>query len=372
MMATLPALPGPSAAPRTKPSTRASSSRQTGLASRSSRRPASSSRPSVDLAGRTVALSADVPSGFDVPLGPHHKMIGRWVAATNDALEPCTRQEARVEIERVFTAAVHEILRPVTLVDLRVVAFIGEEELPPAIAIICDSIGQIDLGWIEKTNVLSNTLSGSVAPVGWRAAAYRALDETLRAILPVGGYADLFEEVSMYYWDGDASEEGARQHLIDYFGDGGGESFDESMLPSAMNERRQDYMTTDAAPLKDMAKALAGRMRALREAHKSLKALGSDGNAWLFDTDDFLTYNPDFEDAGTFPQLTVVPFEHFARELDDVARHGMEQGFMDMTGICQLTDPGSVGAWFASLRLGVDYILAAQALIDIDPTTERG
>ncbi|KAK0348931.1 hypothetical protein LTR94_035171, partial [Friedmanniomyces endolithicus] len=80
-------------------------------------------------------------------------------------------------------------------------------------------VGQIDLGWIEKSNVLSNTLFGPAAPVGWRAAAYSLLESTLGDVLPVFSYADLFEEVSAYYWDGATDDESARATLIEYHGE---------------------------------------------------------------------------------------------------------------------------------------------------------
>ena len=67
------------------------------------------------------------------------------------------------------------------------------------------------------------------------------------------------------------------------------------------------------------------------------------------------------------PPLTLVPFEHFARELDDVARHGMEMGFMDVAGLCPLPDAENIDDWFASLRLGARFLLAAQDLIQLDP-----
>jgi len=56
-----------------------------------------------------------------------------------------------------------------------------------------------------------------------------------------------------------------------------------------------------------------------------------------------------------------------ARELDDVARHGMEMGFMDLAGICPLPDAGRIDDWFASLRLGADFLIAAQNLLQFDP-----
>ncbi len=67
------------------------------------------------------------------------------------------------------------------------------------------------------------------------------------------------------------------------------------------------------------------------------------------------------------PPITLVPFEQFARELDDVGRFGMEQGFYDIAGFCQLIDVATVDAWFASLRVGAELLLAAQDLINLDP-----
>jgi hypothetical protein len=68
------------------------------------------------------------------------------------------------------------------------------------------------------------------------------------------------------------------------------------------------------------------------------------------------------------PPLTLVPSGQFAPELDDVGRHGMEMGFMDIAGLCPLTNPGRIDDWLASLRLGAEFLLAAQNLIELDPT----
>ena len=65
-----------------------------------------------------------------------------------------------------------DILKPFKLVDFRVAALTGDESHPPAIALICDSVGQLDLGWIEKSNVLRTTTLETVAPVRWQATAY--------------------------------------------------------------------------------------------------------------------------------------------------------------------------------------------------------
>ena len=340
----------------------------TGMANpnRFSRRPVSASRPSADLAGRAVALSIDVPAVFDAPLAPHHKMIGRWAAARDEASAQYTRQDARQRIEQVFEAAVAEILEPFKLADLRVVALVGEAHLSPALAVICDSVGQIDLGWIEKDHVLSNTLFGNIAPLGWRAAAYQALCQTLSAALPVFDYDILFEEIAQYYWDGETDDASARKCLIDYHG-AEVEDLDEMTLPSQMNARRPDWMIAKPAPPKDMPTSLRRALARLRDAHAALISIKPDSSAWRFDADLYHEYIPGSEDCSPLPPMTLVPFDEFARELDDVGRHGMESGFMDVAGLCPLTDPGKAEAWFGSLKIGAEFLLAAQDLINLDP-----
>ncbi|PZR01904.1 MAG: hypothetical protein DI536_37415 [Archangium gephyra] len=103
-----------------------------------------------------------------------------------------------------------------------------------------------------------------------------------------------------------------------------------------------------------------------------MKRCLGEQSAWHFDHATICDYDSAYEDCATLPPLTLVPFEHFARELDDVARPGMELGFLDMAGICPLTDPDSIDRWFASLRFGVDLLLAAQALIQLYPTKPGG
>lgn len=303
---------------------------------------------------------------FDAPLASHHRTIGRWVAEREPSAQRCTRNGARQRIERAFDAAVTEILGPFDLADLRVVALIGEDDLPPALVLVCDSIGQIDLGWIEKNNVLSNTLFGNVAPVGWRAAAYQALAQSLRGALPYIGYADLVEEMSAYYWDGETDDEGARKALIEGHGHDP-DDLDEMTLPSQMAAKRPDWMTAKAAPLKDMPAALRAALARLRNADIALRASQMAHNAWRHDRDEVLAYLPEYEERAPIPPLTLVPMDQFARELDDVGRFGMEQGFDDVIGLCPLSDPAPIDAWLASLRLGAEVLLAAQDLINLDP-----
>ena len=74
-------------------------------------------------------------------------------------------------------------------------------------------------------------------------------------------------------------------------------------------------------------------------------------------------------ECSSLPPLTLVPFEQFARELDDIARNGMEMGFMDIAGIFPLPHADRIDDWFTSLRLGAQFLVAAQDLIRLDPTT---
>lgn len=366
-MATKPVSPSPNAAQKPPPFTRKSSSRRKGGASRSSRLPASTSPHSVDLAGRSVALSPDVHTSFDGPLGPHHKLLGCWVAAHEDAPGLYTRGEARECIERQFNSAVLEILNSIEIVDLRAAVLAGENGNPPAIALMCDSIGQMDLGWIEKSNALRNTMFEQVAPVGVQAAAYQALATTLNAAVPMIGFEDLMEELSAYYWDGELTDEGARHRMKEWRGLEDDE-IDVEQLPSGIIARRPEWMiSANAFPLKRLPAGLVKRIRRLRKAHKALQSLPFDDSAWRYNGEFILDYLPEYEDRGTLPSMTIIPFDVYAREIDDIARACMEMGFHDIVGLYQLPDPAAVDQWFASLKLGAELLLAAQDLIDTNP-----
>ena len=135
-----------------------------------------------------------------------------------------------------------------------------------------------------------------------------------------------------------------------------------------MNARRPDYMLAENADaLKDLPRPMAQKIRDLRGACKALGAIGNEGNAWHLDRDDLCAYIPESEDWSWLPSMTLAPFEFFARELDAIGQMGMEQGFTDIAGICPLNDPATVERWFASLKIGTDLLVAAQALIDFDP-----
>lgn len=271
----------------------------------------------------------------------------------------CTRAEARRRIERVFDKAVLDILRPLELAELRVAVLNSEDMDAPAIAIVCDSMGQLDLGWIETSD----------AQIGWRAAAYTALARTMGSALPIFGYDDLFEEISMYYWDGEIEDEAARDALVAYHG-ADPEDLKDTILPSDMNDRRPDWMiAANAAPPRSLPNGLRSALRNLRRSHQALRRFSDERNAWHFDGPTLHEYLPDLEECSSLPPLTLVPVEQFAREVDDVARHGMEYGFMDIAGLCPLPDAARVTDWFASLEAGARFLLAAQELIQLDPDT---
>lgn len=316
------------------------------------------SRRSANLAGRPPAVSNNIPVLFDGPLAPHHKLIGQWVAARTPGTQSFTRPEARRHIERVFSQAVHDILGPIDMVELRTVALHGHDHGPPAIAVVCDSLGQIDLGWIETGD----------APIRWRAAVYKALGQTLGRALPIFGYDDLFEEVSMYYWEGETDDEAARQSMIDMYGADEIEN-SEMTLPSTMNARRPEWMIADNAARPSRLPARLRQLLAeLHDAHAALGKCDPERSAWHFDFETICDYVPGIEECATLPPLTLVPFDQFARELDDIGRHGMEMGFMDFCGLCPLPDADRIDDWFATLRAGARFLACAQALLKYDPT----
>lgn len=371
MMPTPPTIPLPSAPKRSSASMRPSPARRSRAAASRSRRPqASPSRPSVELAGRAVSIAAAVPAAFDAPLGAHHKAIGRWLAERDGSAERITQREARRYIETEFDKAVRAEFSKVQLADLRVVALTGEDHGPPAIAIICDSIGEIELGWITKAdNVLSNTLiTGPIAPVGWRAAAYRVLDELLGYALPVFGFDQFMDEISMWMWNSATDDAGAIRFLRDY---AGYDDIEDMTLPSHLRARRPDYMTRTPAPLKAMPPPMRQRLRRLRETCKALGAVADARNAWRHDREAPSYYLPHYEDGSYMPPLTLVPFDQFGEQLDEIANHAMETSFYDIIGLTTIEEPGQLDAWFESLRLGADFLGAAQDLIDSNPMKDR-
>lgn len=282
-------------------------------------------------------------------------MIGRWVASRGDADTSLTRPAARRHIERVFDAAVRDSLAAIEMADFRTVVIHGNDELPPAIIVICDSIGQIELGWIEESD----------APIAWRAAAYKALEQMLGRALPVFAYQDLFEEFSHYYWEGETDDAAAREAMIGLHGTN---DVDGMTLPSEMDARRPDWMIADnAGATKLLPPGLRRALRDMAQAHRALGKGPGEANAWSFEMDTLYDYVPGIEECSSLPPMTLVPVEQFNVEVDDVGRHGMEYGFLDVAGLCPLSDAQSVDDWFASLRIGAHFLATAEALIGLDP-----
>lgn len=326
-------------------------------ASRLPRPPAFVCPRSVDLAGRAVALSPDIPVLFDEPLAPHHRLIGSWVAAREETSRTFTRVGARQHLDRVFEASVLDVLGGIDMVDFQAVVLRGPDGECPAIVLVCESIGQIDLGWIETSD----------APIAWRAAAYRALERTLGIALPIFGYSDLFDEISHSYWDGETDDDAARQALIDNHG-ADPEEVDQLALPSEMEARRPNWMiAANAGAPKQLPTGLRKALCGLKGTYRALRRMPAERSAWYFESAQLYDYLPSLEECSPLPPLTLVPVERFACEVDDVARHGMEYGFMDVSGLCPITDAKHIDDWFASLRAGVQFLAAAQALIRLDP-----
>ncbi len=321
-------------------------------------RPDCGSRRSADLAGRAVALSGDIPTIFDAPLARHHRLVGSWVAASAPTATTFTRPLVRRHIERVFGAAVRDILQPVDLADLRVTVLGGGEVLPSALVVTCDSVGQLDLGWIED----------SEAPLPWRAAAYVAIEEMLGRVLPVFGYQDLFDEIACYYWDGATDDDAARAALIACHG-ADEDDLEHKALPSTMNARRPGWMiATNVSPSADLPVALRQLLDRVRQSHDSLADMSPDCDAWHVDFEIVRDHLPGLEECSHLPPLTLVPVEQFACEVDDVGRHGMETGFMDVAGLYPLPDADRIDGWFASLRLSARFLCAVQDLLRFDPS----
>lgn len=362
MKANCPVFPAPPAARRPATFTRRSfpaRMRARGTsASHFGRRPKCNSPRSVDLTGRAVRLADDIPTVFDGPLSPQHKMIGSWVDGHASDGTEYTRSQARRHIERVFATSVSDILEPVVLADLRVSVRGDEAGDHSALAISCDSLGQLDLGWIEDSD----------APIPWRATAYSELERMLGRVLPVFGYQDLFEAFAAYNWEGETDDDAARCILVELHGVCE-QDLDGQMLPSTMNADRPPWMiAANAVADALLPGSLQERLNRVRETHDAVDALSPDCDAWHVAQDILFDYLPELEECYYLPPLTIVPFATFADELDDITRHGMEVGFTDVAGLYPLPDASRIDAWFASLRLGARFLCAVQDLLAFDPT----
>ncbi|MET3436034.1 hypothetical protein [Sphingomonas sp. 1185] len=310
-----------------------------------------------ELAGRAVRLSDDIPVVFDAPLSPQHRLIGAWVAEQYTSRAEYTRPQARRHIERAFGTKVSDILEPVALAGLRVSVRGDEAGKNTALAIICEGLGQIDLGWIEDGD----------APIPWRATAYSALKRMLGRVLPVFGYQDLFDEYAAINWEGETEDDAARDALIDLHGVSEHE-LDGQTLPSTLHASRPPWMIADNAVVDALLpRSLHERLDRVREAHDALVGVPPGSDAWHVEHDILYDYMPEMEEHYHLPPLTLVPFAQFAGELDDIARHGMEVGFADVAGLCPLPDASRIDGWFASFGLGARFLCAVQDLIAFNP-----
>ncbi|MDJ0276305.1 hypothetical protein QLH51_05770 [Sphingomonas sp. 2R-10] len=252
-----------------------------------------------------------------------------------------------------------DILKPVELADLGVAVLRGDGDRPPALVVTCESVGQLDLGWIEDSD----------APVAWRATAYAALERMLGRVLPVFGYQDLFEEIARWYWEGETDDAAARQVLVDYHG-AEEDDLDGQSLPSTMNARRPAWMiAANAVPPARLPIGLRRTLVALRRTFEAVEQIPPGCDAWHVDHEILFDHLPDLEEALHLPPVTLVPFDQFACELDDIGRHGMEVGFSDVAGLYPLPDADRIDDWFASLRLGATFLCAVQELIRFDPSS---
>ena len=181
------------------------------------------------------------------------------------------------------------------------------------------------------------------------------------------GFDDLMEELSAYYWVGENTDEGAIRCMKEWRGLEDDE-IEAEQLPSGIIARRPDRMiAANAFPLKRLPAGLAKRIRRLRIAHEALKSLPFERSAWRYNGDFILDYLPEYEERGMLPSMTIIPFDVYAREIDDIARPCMEMGFHDIVGLYQLPDPAAIDQWFASLKLGAELLRAAQDIIDTNP-----
>jgi hypothetical protein len=179
-------------------------------------------------------------------------------------------------------------------------------------------------------------------------------------------YDDLFDNISMYYWDGETEDGAAREALIAYHG------------ADRQRNRRPDHAVRHECQAAGMDVRSKGGahveatdcpspgLRELRDAHAALTDLPDEHHAWRVEMDVLYEYVPGIEECSPLPPLTLVPVEQFAVEVDDVGRHGMEYGFMDVTGLCPMTQPTAIDVWHASLAAGA-AAAGRQHLIELYP-----
>ena len=155
----------------------------------------------------------------------------------------------------------------------------------------------------------------------------------------------------MYYWDGEIDDEGARESLIAYHG-ADADELDELTLPSEMNARRPEWMVKEnAAPSAQLPPGLRRKLKRFHAAHKTVTTFRPECRAWDLDLQVAYDYIPGIEECSSLPPLTLVPFDQVARELDDVARNGMEMGFMEVAGLCPLRHANHIDDWLSRIHI---------------------
>lgn len=318
-----------------------------------------------NLVGGIVRFSPDIPVSFGETLTSNHLTVGRWVAAHGLASEAAiSREEARRLIENTLTAKIHEIIRGLEILGLHVAVLSCEEspddvDQPPAILISHNSHGDIFFKWIEDEAI----------PVGWRAAAYHAIATTLPRIVPLLALGDMMEELSMWYWDGEIDDEGAKLALIHNHG-ADEDELDGYVLPSQVEAKVPGWMKSElAARSRCLPPALRRSIIGLKQAARKARGHTGEGGAWSYDRDQLLEYAPWLEDASCVPPVTIVPSNIFEQELDDVYRFGMENGSDDTCGIMAISSAAEVDTWLTSFAAGVAVLKAAEALISLDPSS---
>jgi hypothetical protein len=114
------------------------------------------------------------------------------------------------------------------------------------------------------------------------------LERTLGSALPIFCYDDLFDNISMYYWDGETEDTAAREALVALHGADDSEIAAQTM-PSEMNARRPEWMlAARAAPTSKLPTALRRALRELRDAHAALTIcltnITPGASRWMFST----------------------------------------------------------------------------------------
>lgn len=306
-------------------------------------------------------LSPAIPTRFGNPVGKHHVIIGNWAKEMLASAGPVSESGFKHLIEATFAKVVGDILAPIKLCDLHVMVLLhSEEDEKPAIIIANKSQGQVDLGWIE---------TAENAPMEWRCAAYRALVSNIHPIIPMITFDDMFEHLSMLYWDGSTEDHEAREALIHDHGHDE-EDLEGMTMPSDVKAKAPAWMDDYAgeAPARPFHPELAKLFRDLRKARRRFDKAQAKANPFAFDFDDLCSYAPWYEESYCLPPMTVVPFDIFAEEIDDCARGGMEQGFLDVCGL-YLIDPASpqIDKWLETLRASVAVIDCIQRLTAWEP-----